>query len=103
MKKYYVRYYKDFSNTYDLRYTETPEEELAAKQKGYERIPRKEAERLCSAENYRRKHDEAFSGYADNVILPFSYPDDRDWRNDRRMYLDGYIVCRGGALNRGMF
>lgn len=94
MKKYYVKYWNGFANTYNLCYTENAQEEEQAKREEWERISRKEAERLCAAENYRRKADESFSGYADNVILPINYPaQERDWRNDRKMYLDGYIVA----------
>lgn len=92
MKRYYVKYYLNFSNTYNLAYAETEAEEKQAKEQGYERITRKEAERLCAQENQRRKDDPAFAYSADTVILPIGYDD--DWRNDRHMALDGYIVER---------
>lgn len=92
MKRYCVKYYLDFSNTYNLAYTEIEAEEKQAKEQGYERITRKEAERLCAQEIQRRKQDPAFAYSADSVILPIGYDD--DWRNDRRMVLDGYIVER---------
>lgn len=92
MKRYYVKYYLDFSNTYNLAYTETEAEEKQAKEQGYDRITRKEAERLCALENQRRKQDPAFAYHADAVILPIGYDD--DWRNDSNLTLDGYIVER---------
>ena len=94
MKRYYVKYYLDFSNTYNLAYTETEAEEKQAKEQGYEHITRKEAEHLCALENQRRKDDTAFSRFADNIIYPIGYDYDGDWRGDRRMILDGYILER---------
>ena len=95
MKKYFKQNYLNFSNTYDLVYTETQEQEKQAITKGYVRITRKEAERLCRAEIDRRKEDPAFSGYASTEILPIWYPTmERYWRNDRRMVQKGYIVER---------
>ena len=97
MKRYYVNYYKDFGNTYDLYWAETPEQ-IEMAEKKCERITRKKAERLCAEENYRRKHDQSFSGYASTEILPIDYTSnvnhnwDGDWQNDRKMYKDGYIV-----------
>lgn len=93
MKKYYIKNNYGFANTYTLVYTETPEQDEQALACGYERITRKEAERLCARENDRRTFDSSFSGFASNVILPIWYPVmDRDWRNDHRMALNGYIV-----------
>lgn len=90
MKKYYVHYWNNFANTYNLYWAETSEQIKEAERNGYERITRKEAERLCANENYRRKTDYNFSGYASAVILPINY--DGDWINDRRMYKDGYMI-----------
>ena len=93
MKQYYVRYYKDFGNTYNLAWAETPDQIKMAEDAGYQKITRREAEKLCAAENDRRKHDQSFSGYADNVILPIECARD-DWRDDRRFEKDGYIVYK---------
>ena len=93
MKQYYVRYYKDFGNTYNLAWAETPEQIKAAENAGYEKITRREAEKLCAEENGRRKSDAAFSGYADNVIIPIECARD-DWQNDSRFEKDGYIVYK---------
>ena len=95
MKKYWHKNTLGFSNTYDLVYTETEQEEQQALAEGYERITRKEAERLCAAERDREHWDSSFSGYASSVILPIWYPaTSRDWRDDHRMTRNGYIVER---------
>ena len=95
MNKYYIKYTKDFANTYALVYTETAAEEEKAAAEGYQRITRKEAERLCRAERAREQYDPSFAGYASSEILPYSYPaTERDWRDDARMALHGYIVER---------
>ena len=95
MKKYFVKHTLDFANTYDLVYTETEAEEALAASEGYERITRKAAEQLCRAERDREQYDPSFAGYASDVILPYGYPaTERDWRDDARMALHGYIVER---------
>lgn len=73
MRKYYVHYWRDFGNTYNLYYAETTEQEALAREMGAEQITRKRAEQLCRDENYRRKYDTAFSTYADNVIYPIDF------------------------------
>jgi hypothetical protein len=94
MKKYYIKR-GEFANMYDVVYAETEAETAQAEAEGYERITRKEAEHLCRAEREREQYDAAFSGYASSEILPISYPADaRDWRDDRHMALNGYIVER---------
>lgn len=90
MKKYYVRYWNNFANTYHLCWAETPEQVAKAEEKGCERISKKEAEKLCAEENYRRKTDYNFSGYASSIILPVDY--DGDWINDKNMYKNGYMI-----------
>lgn len=84
-KQYYVHYYKDFANTYNLYWSYE-----ALNYEGYERITRKQAEALAAEENSRRKHDPGFSGHADNTIKPYCY-DNYDIVNDRRMFLNGYV------------
>lgn len=95
-RKYWIHYYKDFSNTYNLCYTETSDEEKRMEDKGWERITRKEAVNKCVAERRRRKEDAMFSGFADAVILPFRYDVNEDyWVNDPSMAMKGsYIVER---------
>lgn len=83
MKKYFYKNTMGFSNTYELAYTETEKEEERALVEGFERITRKEAERLCRAERDRVQYEHFNSGYADSVILPIWYPaTSRDWRDD---------------------
>ena len=90
MRKYFVKYWADFGNTYNLAYTDTDAEAAEAEANGWERITRKQAESKCADENRARQTDQAFSGYADSLIYPFGY--DVDWRNDRRAAKVGYIV-----------
>lgn len=72
MKKYFVRYDRDFANAYSLCWTngETPD--------GWERITRNKAEDLARAEARRRREDPSFSGYADDVIVPIELVDSVD-------------------------
>lgn len=94
MKRYYINNTRGFANAYNLVWAETPEQIAAAEENGYERITRREAEKLCAMENDRRKYDPAFSGYASNLI----YPIDWDaytfgaWENDRRLTKDGCTI-----------
>lgn len=94
MRKYYV-FYGTFENQYSIYYTENNKEEMAIEEKGAERITRKEAIKLCVAERYQRKVDQAFSGYADIYIYPFSLYENKgeiDIYNDRRITIDGYFI-----------
>lgn len=93
MKKYYVNYYRNFANTYNLYYAET-EEQLTNLPQTAERITRKEAERLARAESNRRKFDSSCSGYADEYIYPADYPAYRDIMNDNRYMLDGRVFVK---------
>ena len=72
MKKYYVNYYSNFANTYDLRYTEGDEQP----KDGYERITLKEAQRLARSESDRRKSDPNFSHFASTIIIPMNADED---------------------------
>lgn len=90
MRKYYVQYWRNFGNTYNLYYAETAEQEALAQKKGAEQITRKQAEQLCRDENYRRKYDTAFSLYADNVIYPVDF--DGYWMDL------GYTLTQRGYL-----
>lgn len=67
-RAYYVRYPRGFANEYDLRYT-VGGAELDASD-GWERITRREAERLARAERERRRWEPERSGYADADIYP---------------------------------
>ena len=97
-RQYYVHYYKDFGNTYDLIYADA-EDDLTLIPEGAQRITRKEAETLCSMENYRRKYDQSFSGFADNMIYPVGLDSYGrcDIYNDHRFYRSGYIWERSAV------
>ena len=43
MKKYYIRYPRNFANEYDLRYVDGVDDELRALEQGYERITKNKA------------------------------------------------------------
>ena len=94
MKKYYVSYYKDFANTYNLMYVETAEDEAALPDNA-QQITRKEAEALARKEREARKNDGSFSGYADGIIFPAAYdPTREDWQNSSKYELNGLILER---------
>lgn len=74
MRKYWVQYWRDFANTYNLYYTENPEEESMLPGNA-ERITRKKALQLAREESDRRKFDRAFAYYASATIAPLSVED----------------------------
>jgi len=88
--KYWIKR-GDFSNVYSLEYTRTLEQETEAERQGFERITRKEAEHLCSLERDRRKHDQMFSGFADDRIWPFGV-DRGDVHGSRYITEPGYVI-----------
>ena len=90
MRKYFVKYWANFGNTYNLAYTDTDAQAAEAEANGWERITRKQAESKCADENRARQADPAFSGYGDNMIYPYGY--DCDWRDDRHAEKNGYII-----------
>ena len=72
MKRIYlIKYYKNFGNTYLLRYVTSKELLEAAIKDGYGRITRVEAINKARDEISRRKYDPSFGGYADDCIYPF--------------------------------
>lgn len=78
-RTYYVHYWNNFGNTYNLYYCET-EEDLAALPADSERITRKEALRLAREESYRRETDQSFAYLADESIIPAAEKDKpTDW------------------------
>lgn len=94
MKKYYISYYRDFGNTYNLYWAETLEQ-IAALPENVKQITRREAERKCAEEKSRRRLDPDFAYYASAVILPADYSGEDDWRDDPAHYrMNGYIVER---------
>ena len=76
-KHYYVNYYRDFANAYNICWTDSEAEDKEAEEQGWTRITRKEAIGLCVDERERRKYDQAFSGYADMLVYPWDYSDER--------------------------
>lgn len=74
MRKYWVQYWRNFGNTYNLFYTENPEEESMLPGNA-ERIMRKKALQLAREESDRRKFDGAFAYYAPETIAPLSVED----------------------------
>ena len=91
MKKYYINYYRDFGNTYNLMYVENEADEKALPDSA-ERITRKQAERYCRDELYAQATDPAFSGYASTSILPASFDGTMHCpENDRHLEKRGYI------------
>lgn len=93
MKTYFVHYYKDFRNTYNLYYCETAED-YAALPEGAERITRKEALRLASAEAGRRKFDQSCCGNATSVIFPAAASDSDIFNCDAKFFRNGCIMER---------
>lgn len=92
MRKYYVHYYRDFGNTYNLYWTDGLESE-AALPDGAERISRKRAFELARRERDARKYDPAFSGYADSYIYSPLYSAEAHEFYGQPFYVtDGYIV-----------
>lgn len=91
-RQYFAHYYKDFGNTYNLMYADT-KEELKLVPENAERITRKKAESLCADENYRRKVDSSFSGFADNMIYPVALSEEDKWNlyNSNKYYINKYI------------
>lgn len=97
MKNFFVKS-GDFANCYSLCYTtdgSTPE--------GYERITRREAERLAAAEARRRKEDPSFAYFADQYIFPYSAPERYvDYgETDYNRMLDDAICNRHGCYLSG--
>ena len=79
MKKYFIRYPRDFANEYTLVSCETKEDIARLRafnakhcptEHVFEPISVRDMRRKISAEKYARKYDPAFSGYGD--IAPTS-------------------------------
>lgn len=101
-KAYFVRYYRDFANTYYLKWAFMTDKNAIAQLEndGYKRITRRRAEELVSQEKYRQKYDQSMSGHADDVITPWDF----DWQYDDWLEPDqvgllrGYKYCREGNV-----
>ena len=64
MKKYYIKYPRNFGNEYDLRYVDGLDDELRVLEQGYERIAKKEALKKCRAEEARERKNARQREYA---------------------------------------
>lgn len=71
MKSYWVKY-GEFANSYALRKAWNASEGCLLILFGYQRITRKEAERLARVERRRRRENPQFAGYADDTIKFFN-------------------------------
>lgn len=71
MKKYYVRYPRNFANEYSLVWADSEHPMPDPEDNGWERITRKQAIYLAASEADRRKTDVNSSGYADDYIFPW--------------------------------
>ena len=72
MKVYYIKYPRNFANEYSLCWVEKgSKEEQEIIEQDWDRITRKEAIEQCVTERWRRKNDQAFSGYGDAIIKPY--------------------------------
>jgi len=91
MKKYYIRYPRNFGNEYDLRFVDGVDDELRAIEQGYERITKKEALEKCRAERWARKNDPAFSGYGSAIIVRLDFEGGESEAREQLTTSDGYI------------
>lgn len=85
-KAYFVNYYRNFGNTYELRWVWA--DEIDEMPEHWQRITRKRAIQLCISERQARREDPAFSGYADIHIWPM-------WNGG---YGRGEWICDNGYI-----
>ena len=99
-KNYFVRYYKDFANTYRLRWCYEKNKNAKAKleEEGFHRISKERALDLAYQETYRQRFDQSMGGYADDVVYPWNYGqfDEYDEPDEcsgwKKYYRDGQII-----------
>lgn len=91
MKKYYIKYPRNFGNEYDLRFVDGLDDELRAIEQGYERITKKEALEKCRAERWARKNDPAFSGYGSAIIVHLDFEGGESEAREHLETTDGYV------------
>ena len=96
MKKYYVDYWRDFANTYNVYYTDETMDGFEVPDE-WERITRKEAERLVRRERWRREYDTSSSGYASAWIYPADLEEYELNLHASRFEWDGLFVERVGC------
>lgn len=91
MKRYYIRYPRNFANEFDLRYVDSAEAEQEAIRQGYERITKKQAIEKCRAERWARKNDPAFSGYGSAIIVHLTFEGGECEARELLNSSDGYV------------
>lgn len=92
MKKYWFKSH-GFANSYDIVWTDNSLDAKDAEDWGYERISRKDMERMCANERYRRKVDQSCSGYAPAEVYPIWFADAyREGAIRNVDHTSGYIV-----------
>lgn len=71
-RKYYIRYFKGFVNSYSLCSVEDSQDEMALQMLPgeWERITYEEAQNQIRSEKQRRKYNPAFAFYGDVQITP---------------------------------
>lgn len=96
-KLYFIRYWRDFANTFNLAWADNDDDREWLASNGFEQCTRKYAETKARNERYARKFDQAFSGYGDDAVFPTKYwrliEDEKDaqtWLYDR-CELEGLI------------
>lgn len=93
-RAYYVHYYRNFGNTYNL-YWALGGEAVPA---NWERITRKAAISLCIRERDARRQDPAFSGYGDTRIYPAAWASVDPYTVPCGPYtMDGPYIVEGAA------
>lgn len=70
MKKYYIRYYREYGNTFEIRWIDNKEDEEIAIAEGFKRITRKEAIKKCT--NAREEKRVNGVTYGSTEILPLN-------------------------------
>ena len=93
MKHYFVKYF-GFGNAYHVGYTRNAAEVEQVEALGYERITRKEAERLCACENGRRRADPSSAYFANNILCPICECIEDEDTFYRCYRVQGYIAER---------
>lgn len=78
-KKYWVHYYKDFSNTYELYWTNSPEMEEMLPDNS-QQITRKKALEMARENAWREKYDSGFA-MGSSHIYPADAPTDDHLEN----------------------
>lgn len=98
MKKYYIRYYREAGNTFELRWLDNKEDEEIAIAEGFKRITRKEAIKKCI--NAREEERVTGKAWGSTDILPLNIKPNSylsDFNTD-----DGYIIKHTNKQNKNI-